>query len=61
MKKILLVLNILVLNILAIVVVDSVNWHTANKQLRKTVINQANLIDSLANTHNDIEDVGLTK
>ena len=49
---------------IAVLTVNLVNCHTANKQLRKTVVYQANVIDSLTNInhiHNDNMYVGLVK
>lgn len=67
MKKISPIIALIMLVLVSATVVLSinlVNCHTANKQLRKTVIYQANVIDSLTNinhTHNDNMYVGLVK
>ena len=54
MKKVNKITALIMLVLMSAVVVLSinlVNCHTANKQLRKTVVYQANTIDSLSNIH----------
>lgn len=55
---------LILVSTIAVLTVNLVNCHTANKQLRKTVVYQANIIDSLTNinhTYNDNIYVGLVK
>lgn len=63
-SKITALIMLILVSTIAVLTVNLVNCHTANKQLRKTVVYQANIIDSLTNinhTYNDNIYVGLVK
>ena len=63
-SKVTALIMLVLVSTIAMLTVNLVNCHTANKQLRKTVVYQANVIDSLTNInhiHNDNMYVGLVK
>lgn len=63
-NKVTALIMLVLVSAVVVLTVDSINCHTTNKQLRKTVVYQANVIDSLTNinhTHNDNMYVGLVK
>ena len=63
-NKVTALIMLVLVSAVVVLTVDSVNCHMANKQLRKTVVYQANVIDSLTNInhiHNDNMYVGLVK
>ena len=63
-NKVTVLIMLVLVSTVVVLTVDSVNCHMANKQLRKTVVYQANVIDSLTNInhiHNDNMYVGLVK
>ena len=62
-NKITALIMLVLVSTIAVLTVNLVNCHTANKQLRKTVIMQANQLDemdSLTNNHTTMY-VGLVK
>ena len=62
-NKVTALIMLVLVSAVVVLTVDSVNCHTANKQLRKTVIMQANQIsemDSLTNNYTTMY-VGLVK
>lgn len=62
-NKITALIMLVLINAVVVLTVNLVNCHTANKQLRKTVIMQANQLsemDSLTNNHTTMY-VGLVK
>lgn len=62
-SKVTALIMLVLVSTIAVLTVNLVNCHTANKQLRKTVIMQANQldeIDSLTNNHTTMY-VGLVK
>lgn len=60
-NKITALIMLVLVSAVVVLAVDSVNCHTANKQLRKTVLTQANqLRDSVANNYTTMY-VGLVK
>ena len=63
-NKITALIMLVLVSAVVVLSINLVNCHTANKQLRKTVVYQANVIDSLTNinhTYNDNIYVGLVK
>ena len=62
-NKVTALIMLVLVSTVVVLAVDSINCHTANKQLRKTVLMQANQIsemDSVANNHTTMY-VGLVK
>lgn len=60
-NKVTALIMLVLVSAVVVLAVDSVNCHTANKQLRKTVLMQANqLRDSVANNYTTMY-VGLVK
>ena len=62
-SKVTALIMLVLVSTIAVLTVNLINCHTANKQLRKTVIMQANQldeIDSLTNNHTTMY-VGLVK
>lgn len=50
-NKITALIMLVLMSAVVVLAINLVNCHTANKQLRKTVVYQANTIDSLSNIH----------
>lgn len=63
MKKVMALIILVLVGVVVVLSINLVNCHTANKQLRKTVLMQANQIremDSVANNYTTMY-VGLVK